>query len=556
MPMLAFTISVTAALSFAFDAVRLNNYSIAWFPINSLAFLPSVAVVVIGWYIGESGWVKQASKPWLNIAISGTAMGCKNVCTLLLCAYFGVEDSGDIWFRFMGGAGIGIGLLFLYSNLLGAKTEQDLIQRELEAKEESLLGFRENVTELFAEEEADLRKRTAAELLPRLSLLQEQVEYGDAKTIAQKLNSMLKDEVRPISDSLAEEAKKLQIKIPKIAIQRAPDPNVRIDLADTIRPVAASMMVFMAWLMASQIVLPNATALDVLLAAFTYLISLSLIKFLAKPIKQLNRNQIFLWSSFPGYLAAVPGYLLLYQIPHDDMGKVLLPTFLVFGGFTNIIFCYALLLERGRKAVERKLQEVVGTFEVENKLFEQKLWVAKHAWYTLLHGEVQSALTAASIRAASKSEMDVTDRAQIAEDLARASKALANPSNLQVNLFDSLDALQETWRGIIEIKLQATPEASEKIGKSFELPIVINEILKEAVTNAVRHGGAKKMFIEIALLETGNLQIVARNDGLRPSRESADGVGSKIFSTLCLSTSLSWDEDTNQTVFQAIVPVA
>mgnify|MGYP006271930465 CR=1 FL=1 len=556
MPMLAFTIIVTAALSFTFDAVRLNNYSAAWFPINSLAFLPGVAVVVIGWYIGASGWVKQANKPWLNIAISGTAMGCKNVCTLLLCAYFGVEDSGDLWFRFIGGAGIGIGLLFLYSNLLGAKNEQDLIQRELEAKEESLLGFRENVTELFAEEEAELRKRTATELLPRLTALQEQVQSGDAKTIAQKLNAMLTEEVRPISDSLAEEAKKLQIKIPKVEIQKQPDPNVKIDLADTMRPIAASLMVFMAWLMASQIVLPNATALDILLAAITYLISLGVIKFLTKPIKQLNRNQIFIWSSFPGYLASVPGYFLLYQIPHDDMGKVLLPTFLVFGGLTNIVFCYALILERGRKAVESRLKEVVQNFEVENKLFEQKLWVAKHAWYTLLHGEVQSALTAASIRAASKSEMDATDRGQIAQDLARASKALANPSNLQVNLFESLEALQQTWLGIIEIKLQVAPEASEKIGKSFELPIVINEILKEAVTNAVRHGGAKNMFIEIDLLETGNLQIVARNDGASPVAKTADGVGSKIFSTLCMSTSLTWDEDSNQTLFQAIVPVA
>ena len=555
MPMLAFTMIVTAALSFAFDAVRLNNYSPAWFPINSIAFIPGVAVVVIGWYVGESGLVKQANKPWLNIAIAGTAMGCKNVCTLLLCSYFGVEDSGDLWFRFIGGAGIGIGLLFLYSNLLGAKKEQDLIQRELEEKEESLLGFRENVTELFAEEEAELRKRTALELLPRLNMLQEQVQIGDAKTIAQKLNAMLTEEVRPISDSLAEEAKKLQIKIPKVVIERLPDPNVRIDLADTIRPVAASMMVFMAWLMISQIVLPNATALDVLFASITFLIALSLVKFLTKPLKQLNRNQLFLWSAFPGYLAAIPGYLLLYQIPHDEMGKVLLPTFLVFGGFTNIIFCYALILERGRKAVESRLKDVVQNFEVENKLFEQKLWVAKHAWYTLLHGEVQSALTAASMRAAAKSELDSTDRAKIAEDLGRASRALANPSNVQVDLFESLEALKETWLGIIDIKLEVSPQALKAINESSELPIVLNEVLKESVTNAVRHGGAKNIIIEIGLLETGNLEIIARNDGSRPLKESADGVGSKIFSTLCLSTSLVWEEDSNQTVFQAILPV-
>lgn len=555
-PMLVFTIIVTALLSFAFDAVRLNNYSPAWFPINALAFLPGVAIVVIGWYIGQSPWISKEHKPWLNIAIAGTALGCKNVTTLLLCSYFGVNDSGDLWFRFFGGAAIGIGLLIIYSNLIGAKKEQDLVQKELQSKEESLLGFRENIAEIFAEEEAELRKRTASELGPRLHLLEEHIASSDAQTITQKINSMLINEVRPISDSLAAEAKNLQVQIPKHKVQLSADPNVVIDYSDTIRPVATTLMVFLAWLMTSQIVLPQATGLDVAIASATYLITISVIRLLVKPVKNLSHTQIFFLSSFPGFLASVPGYLLLYQVPHNQMGAILLPTFLVFGGWVNVVFTYALLLERGRQITEKRLNEILQKFETENKIFEQKLWVAQHAWYTLLHGEVQSALTAASIRASSKSELSSTDRALITQDLARASRALANPAGLRIELVESLKALKETWSGITDIKLTISPELLEKISHSNELPIVINEILKEAVTNAVRHGSAKSIEIELASLSSGKIQIQVVNDGLKPVSGSSIGVGSNIFSKLCLSTSLTWNPDNSQTEFKAIVPVA
>ena len=556
-PILLFAVVVVAFSSLAFDAARLNNFTIMWFPINASAFLCGVVVVAVFWWFGKRRGLSDSERPYFNLATAAVSMGVKNATTLYFCEVFGVQDSGEYIVRFIGGMGIGIGILLIYSNIAGARIEQDKIQDELLQKESYLLGFRENLGELFKEEESELRKRTADELIPRLTAIQESIKSSDRPTdVAKAVEALLKEEVRPISKALAQEAGRLQRQIPASTVTLTPESKITLDFDSTIRPVASFLCVFIAWMSIAQMILRQATGLDVLLATLTYLLTLLLIRFATRSLKESSVNTILLYGWMPGFIASLPGYFLLYQIPHDPQSNVLMPTLIVIGSCVTILFSQALIIERGRAIVEQKLKNVVDQFSRENKLFEQRMWIAKSAWYTLLHGKVQSALTAASMRLSSKTTFSEEGRAAILNDLNRAAEALKEPKPERVTLEQSLEAIRQTWVGIAQIHFQANREITTRINSSLENSLVVNEILKEATSNAVKHGGATNLEISFSFDDLENLVLKVENDGEKPTAKRADGVGSRIFSSLCLTTSLTVNSSTNKTEFVAVLPIA
>lgn len=556
-PMLAFSVCVTALLSYAFDAVRLGNYSLGWIPVNAIALAVAVALVLVTVKIARSRDLAPQDRSVLNLVLAAVAMGTKNVVTLALCPVFGIDDSGSWLFRFVGGATIGVSILLIYSNLRGAKIERLLIANELLAKEQALRGFRENITDIFAKEQQELTDRTTAEILPRLIQLQEKVQLGQTgTTLTKEFERVLTDEVRPLSAALAKEAATLKLTIPTSANIKPSKLHVRINLSQSIRPFSTGLLVFFAWWMLAQIVIPAATFMDVVIATVIFQLVLLGIKLLVIKIKKATVNQALAFAAIPGTVASIPSYYLFYQIPHEVSQQNLLPTFLVTGAWACLSFSLAYILDRGRAEAEYRLTELVNQFTKENKLFEQKLWVAQHVWYTLLHGSVQSALTAAAIRTASKAELSEKDQEAILQDLNRAISALKNPAIADVDLEKSRQELQQTWAGICEIDVEVQAEASKVLEAQPDARLVTNEVLKEAISNAVKHAQASEAAINLSLNPDGDISITVISNGQEPKANSGSGIGTKIFESVCLSYRLSRDEKSAQTIFQAVVPVA
>ena len=555
--LLIFGICVTALLSYAFDAVRLDNYSFGWIPVNMISLALAVLIVLVALKIAKTRNLTVQDRAIFNIFLAATAMGLKNVVTLALCPIFGIEDSGSWIFRFIGGACIGVAVLVIYSNLRGARIESLLIQAELLAKEQALRGFRENITDYFAKEQQALTERTSAELLPRLEELQSKVHLGQTgSSLTKEFQKFLSNEVRPLSNALAKEATSLKLSMPSSADLKQAELDVRVNLSKSIHPISTGILVFIAWRMLSLIVLPEATLMDVFVATLIFQGGLIFMKLLVSKLPSASINQALLFAPIPGTIASVPSYYLFYQIPHDQSQQNLLPTFLVVGAWSCLTFSLAYILDRGRAVAEARLKELVNQFSEENKLFEQKLWIAQHVWYTLLHGSVQSALTAAAIKAARKTELTDSDQEAIMRDLNRAIAALKNPSIQEVDLDKGLQELGQTWAGILEIKVEISSDISNALADSPDARLLTNEILKEAVGNAVKHGQASTAEINLTLAEGRYLYVRVSNNGKQPKSGSGNGIGSKIFNAVCLQHSLTYDSAKKETVFEATIPLA
>jgi nitrate/nitrite-specific signal transduction histidine kinase len=115
--------------------------------------------------------------------------------------------------------------------------------------------------------------------------------------------------------------------------------------------------------------------------------------------------------------------------------------------------------------------------------------------------------------------------------------------------------MQATWRGICDIKISITDRAGRSLQKNNDACICVNEILKEAVSNAVRHGDAKNVSVQIDRLDDFELAILVSNDGLPLSAQKRLGVGSRLIEELTTDWSIETIKATGLTVFKANLPL-
>lgn len=553
-----FTATLLALLSYTFDAVRLNNFSSAWIPINFISFTVSLAFTVVVVLVARARKIKHPYMTVVNFLVAAISMGLKNVLTFLLCVPFGIEDKGNVFSRFLGGTVIGLATFIVYGSIVSGRIERVRSLEDLYSKERALVGFRENVTELFIDEEQELRDRTRRELLPRFEALQQKVELGlDGKSLTSDLLNLLTKEVRPLSAEIARAAQGLSRLVPQSLSESKKLPEVKISLFKMVQPFRSFVLTAFAWWFGVAVAIPNPSLNESMIAALVYLVCLTLLRFALLPFKPVTTFVALVVLTGVALLAPLESYYLLYQQPHTPSQSPLIAATYVTGGITVLIFGHAHIFDLSRVVLEDRLKKVVNQFTRDNKLFEQKLWIARHVWYTVLHGSVQSALTAASIRASHAKTLTDADRQAILLDLNRAMDALRNPTKQNVSLDESFESLRQTWEGICQIELASKPEATKALVASTDLSLVTNEILKEAVSNAVKHGGSGSVKIHISLDEDlGNLEILVSNDGTKPKENTGSGVGSLLFETLCTTHQLRWNNQTNTTELFVVIPVA
>ena len=552
-----FALVLTGTLSLAFDAVRLNNYSLMWIPVNLVALAVASAFVYLALSVFKRFVDPKVPHPVFNLVIAGTAMGIKNVATLNFANIFGIYDQGDLLYRFLGGSSIGIALIFIFNNLVGSQIEREAYLQELLAKERALIGFRENVNELYKEEEKELTERTRDSLMPRFLDLQRQVEaVEDVKKLTQNLKKFLMTEIRPLSKSIAEEAAQLSRSGAIYSSDKVAEPEMKIQLKNTVLPFGTWLLTMFAWFMTSPIVFPESNILELFIASLSYLAMLYVLKALLYKSKPVSLNIALAFSPLPGIICAIPAFWLIYQLPHTQAQVSLLPSFYITAGWSAISISHAYLLSESKSIVVNRLKDVVEKFARENKLFEQKLWVARHVWYTLLHGTVQSAITAATIRASALDGQSKKAKALIIADLNRAMDALKNSNPENVKLEDQIEDLRNTWGGIVELKCEIPQDLSKEINTSKDAVIVVNELLKEIVSNSVRHGQASEVEVTLELSSPGEISLIAINNGTKPKKIGTSSIGTTIFNSLCLQSKLKWNKETKKAEFYALVPIA
>lgn len=192
----------------------------------------------------------------------------------------------------------------------------------------------------------------------------------------------------------------------------------------------------------------------------------------------------------------------------------------------------ALLADTGL-AVERLRQQVLHTRQLQ--------WYHQRALARALHGPVQSAVTAAALRMADASrdgEMTPELVDIVRDDLVRVLDVLHSPQSDVSTLDGSLARIVGMWDGVCDITTSIDESAAEAVERDPVVRACVTDVVTDAVSNAVRHGNAKSIAINVT--QDDNLIVVTvTDDGQSTSEPKGGGLGSALLDECARAWSLT-----------------
>ena len=185
----------------------------------------------------------------------------------------------------------------------------------------------------------------------------------------------------------------------------------------------------------------------------------------------------------------------------------------------------------------------------------QELWLSRQRLAKAVHGKTQSKLQAAVLRL-QISELDAAGIQEISAAVSQALDDLLESSDSQVSLRESLEELQSVWRGVCEITIDAPQELFERIELDQAVVGCLDELIREAVSNAVKHSNSDEVDVRISQRTVGALDVEIRNSlaaGQTLLPATPLGYGSRIYKEATSSWSLT--DDGQDVILSARLPL-
>ena len=165
-----------------------------------------------------------------------------------------------------------------------------------------------------------------------------------------------------------------------------------------------------------------------------------------------------------------------------------------------------------------------------------------------LHGSVQATLQALALRLARMQDINLVEISQVLEQVRKALSRIENQEYLAGQELSSLlTELRELWEGTANIEWSISSDAQSTLDLDPGLARCAFEVIRESVTNAVKHGSASEISIRIELAEY-SLRLAISNNG-SVSEVRAVSLGSELMDQLCLSSNLKQED--NSVVLEA-----
>ena len=233
----------------------------------------------------------------------------------------------------------------------------------------------------------------------------------------------------------------------------------------------------------------------------------------------------------------------------DDFN--LIPTLTIGTILVGVLITYGFIIDQERIKYESELFEANQALDLELNRTAQQVWLLRQQAAQILHGSVQSSLTAANMRIRGASEFDDTLLAKVREDVERASFAISGFGKNEINLAKSLREISDLWEGVCEVEFNYSKELIESVTGDSVSAHCINEIVKECVSNAIRHGEASQVIVSISDPQDGSISISITNNGA--ARISAQqGVGSQMLDEV----TMNWSRELTDSGVQVLAKVA
>lgn len=528
------------ALGF-FDIDRLGGNFASWFIVFILGFLTTFALIEFG-KLGGRRFAKPETRAFYLLAVLTLTGVVRGLVVFSAGTFLGLIPANDLVYRLIS-APLFVLTTYVLSNALFAsflmyRDEARRLSQDLQMLNESRNAYEADLQFVNQQQRNRVRELLSApmwELQKKLETADDPAKLQNALLTMQSINT---DVVRPLSHELS--ASVGQVVAP-IGSQRAAQ-NIgflwpkRVNLSEA----QSSLMLFVLLLVLglnSQIALTSiGQGLQIVLVS---MIPLTAVFALEKTLFRsfsISPFTAILISTISGLIgSAIGGNLALsLQLATTDLFWWQAISLVLIIKTGNLV--YGIFRAGWQESLE-KLSEVNEQQRAVNSRLRQQLWLGQKALAMELHGSVQATLQALALRLSRMQEINLVEIGQVLEQVRKALSRIENQEYLAGQEFKSLlEELRELWEGTAEVTWSISPDAQATLDGDPGLARCAFEVIRESVTNAVKHGSASALAIEIGLSSTA-LQLRISNNGLMTDPGDA-ALGAELMNQLCLSSNL------------------
>jgi signal transduction histidine kinase len=242
-----------------------------------------------------------------------------------------------------------------------------------------------------------------------------------------------------------------------------------------------------------------------------------------------------LYSAFLVVLAfsAIEWFVLFVasalRIPFSDQETF---NILLFGLVFGISFALGQSVQVARGEAVNELRGVIASTELLVSRLRQEIWLNNRKMASVLHGPVQTALYAASMKLSSAKKITPQLVAEAESDISSALDRLDLSTSEQEDFAEVITQIVSLWRGSCEISVFIDASVSTALYADKNAGACVVEVVQEAISNAIKHGRASNASVMISLTQQGTAEVRVRNDG-KPLDVQALGFGSQLLDEIC-----------------------
>ena len=532
-----FSAIVFAVATLLMDALRTQKVTWLWLAPYFSSILLLIALV----FMAKKLILDKIASRWnglANILTAAMAGGLKNLFVALVATAVGLESEVDLLFRFIGGVVMGVAILAIYSTITGSRAAHREAMNKLNAVRNDLLGSKENLALLLDEELESLQARSRETVLPKIAQISELLK-GATETgeLVSAIRDMVAMQVRPLMAEISTSSNSGLVLTSEPSAEKGSTTRPKTFVArDLIKPFSYFAYAFPA----IGIVTFYFEGLNGLVIGGISTISFVAMMWLAKlvlPKRATSRLAGYSMLTIASIVTPILGLFVMGgELPLTSHESVLVPL-VCWAIYIAVVAVLSptILLDAENERYEELIEAENIALAREIAVFEQKLWVFKRRWLFMLHGTVQSALTAALTRLQTFADSDPYQIGLVQADLERAEAALRSSPSNNINFEKAVTELKESWAGVCSIRLDVDLRASRALVTNQGSAYCVNEILKEAIGNAVRHGGATGVAAKITRVKDDFIDLEIQNDGTAPRKGWKKGIGSRMLDDITTS---------------------
>ena len=540
------TYFVAFVVQITFDVIAYDSPSWLWLPVwTGGHLLATAAAILIRWGFLDA-YLLRKPNPYLNILVA-SLLGVIRV-TFIGYTSFTLELQGefDLGARIIAGAISGVVGFSVIVNYTESSKSLRVLNKDLLKTQAQLRNLRKAALQSVRESQLEAQQKVELLIEPRLKELTSLVEGKklDSKAksqVAEEIKSLLLGEVRSLSESFRKPTKALLDQdlfrpISRLKLFRVPE---RVSPHLAIKPALTSLAA-LAGVPFSLYVFESAQWVPAgfLLVGIDFSM-LVLGKLLLSKIRPVPVSLAVAFLVILGLLTVAIDFPLLLLLGYPDDG---IPYVVVLGAIITLAsmigFGLVVVHEDNKHAYAQDLKKNNDRIERELAVANQQIWVERRQWALRIHGTVQASLTAALVRLSKAGKVDKDDLKLVREHIASARKGLV-ASSTPFDLKKSLSRIKKTWKGLIEIKVKLSSDGAKKLLADQWAGVCANEIIKESVSNSMKHGKATNVKIRFESAEPGFIRIIAEDNGRGLPNQFRPGLGSQLLDEIAFPWSLT-----------------